>query len=825
MSGGVKASQYLVYDPAIGAVAEITDGRLEPMTERHRFALNTQLSFQAAADFNDALQSRSAAMGVIVCLTGGIPPRSVLKLSRRVLARGRRLFYHWPAESAVEVIDRQRLRSYWRHWVFYQLHTRLLDRRKSGDLEQFTPDLNDLSRAFAQVRVVIAAWSEQADEIGAKRREFDAMCARVATAFAASDIAALEQDMTTLCVATEGLSRLIDEVRGHPAEIAAELFRLVQQMQSNSRGDRFRAEVAALSETAAGVKSVLDQHDAIGREFEANIPGLRSASAVVAAARNDPQGSGAALGVVRENVEVVGRFTQALSNYVAIIEDHARVTAPQFAGGVEALAAQVAPPDRDPGFLLSPRASVDTSSPAAAQEQNAAVPASRLANRDIARICTNLSELRRNAMPSPLLRLAGQPHSQNRIPGTGNYLRTDFWAPLVSGGSYGHTCYQARALARTTENFVAVLANRFDLLSELGVRQVTVRPDVKDSNETTIIRVNDFYYTALRPALEILKPSYLFERQCLGNFAGARLASELSIPYILEYNGSESIMKRSFDHRPYDFEDFYLEAELAAFETASVVSVISDAVRDDVVARGIDPGKVLVNWNAVDLDAYRPLPPDERVMLRHELGFLQEDRVVCFIGTFGGWHGIEVLAAAMPLIAAQAPRTKFLLIGEGQLKQLVRDVIAARGLDRCVVDVGRVPQKLGAHYMAAADVFVSPHSRHMVGSRFFGSPTKLFEYLAYGVGVVASDLEQIGEIMSPSFRANSLPKGVESVTHERGIVCKPGDVDEFVAAVVCLVNNPELTAALGRNARNAAQAEFTWDHHVKRLWRHIVERQ
>jgi glycosyltransferase involved in cell wall biosynthesis len=63
------------------------------------------------------------------------------------------------------------------------------------------------------------------------------------------------------------------------------------------------------------------------------------------------------------------------------------------------------------------------------------------------------------------------------------------------------------------------------------------------------------------------------------------------------------------------------------------------------------------------------------------------------------------------------------------------------------------------------------------------------------------------------------------VTNERGIVCTPGDVDEFVAAVACLVNNPELSAALGLNARVAAQTEFTWDRHVERLFRHIMEQQ
>jgi glycosyltransferase involved in cell wall biosynthesis len=112
---------------------------------------------------------------------------------------------------------------------------------------------------------------------------------------------------------------------------------------------------------------------------------------------------------------------------------------------------------------------------------------------------------------------------------------------------------------------------------------------------------------------------------------------------------------------------------------------------------------------------------------------------------------------------------------------------------------------------------VSPHSTHMVDSKFFGSPTKIFEYMALGGGIVASDLEQIGQVLSPALTPGEAARGA-TVSSERAVLCAPGDVNEFVEAVVALVDRPEIASALGRNARQAAADHYSWTRHVANLW-------
>jgi glycosyltransferase involved in cell wall biosynthesis len=71
-------------------------------------------------------------------------------------------------------------------------------------------------------------------------------------------------------------------------------------------------------------------------------------------------------------------------------------------------------------------------------------------------------------------------------------------------------------------------------------------------------------------------------------------------------------------------------------------------------------------------------------------------------------------------------------------------------------------------------------------SRFFGSPTKLFEYMGLAKAIVASDLEQLGEVIADG---------------ETGLLCPPGDARAAADAVVRLLDDAGLRARLGEAAR------------------------
>src|SRR5207248_6998906 len=121
-----------------------------------------------------------------------------------------------------------------------------------------------------------------------------------------------------------------------------------------------------------------------------------------------------------------------------------------------------------------------------------------------------------------------------------------------------------------------------------------------------------------------------------------RLARRLGVPLVVEYNGSEIWMSRHWG-RPLKYEALSERIERLNLSAADLVVVVSQAMKDEIVARGVDSSRVLVNPNGVDPGRYSP--GVDGTAVRTQYG-LRDAVVIGFIGTFGPWHGAEALAHA-----------------------------------------------------------------------------------------------------------------------------------------------------------------------------------
>jgi glycosyltransferase involved in cell wall biosynthesis len=150
-------------------------------------------------------------------------------------------------------------------------------------------------------------------------------------------------------------------------------------------------------------------------------------------------------------------------------------------------------------------------------------------------------------------------------------------------------------------------------------------------------------------------------------------------------------------------------------------------------------------------------------------------------------------------------KLRFLLVGDGSLLPEMRKSLQSLDQASQVFFPGIVSHDRVRAYLDASDILVSPHVPLPDGRPFFGSPTKLFEYMAMGKAIVASRLDQLAQVLSHN---------------ETALLVEPGSIHELVDAIRLLVKDGALRERLGAQARQAAIARHTWKQNV----RHVLDR-
>jgi glycosyltransferase involved in cell wall biosynthesis len=252
---------------------------------------------------------------------------------------------------------------------------------------------------------------------------------------------------------------------------------------------------------------------------------------------------------------------------------------------------------------------------------------------------------------------------------------------------------------------------------------------------------------------------------------------------------------------PLKYQELAENIEMLNLDAADMVVVVSRPLKDELVDRGVEPDKILVNPNGIDPDKYSPNISGAEVCKHY--GF-ENKLIVGFIGTFGPWHGAEILAQAAVRLYDEIDthNLHFLFIGDGGRRLATETIIKEGNASAYCTFTGLVPQEEGAKHLAACDILISPHVPNPDGSPFFGSPTKLFEYMGMGKAIIASDLEQIGEILE----------------HNRtALMVEPGNVDQLVKEILRLEKDKDLRNKLGKNARDAVVSKYTWNNNVENM--------
>jgi glycosyltransferase involved in cell wall biosynthesis len=233
---------------------------------------------------------------------------------------------------------------------------------------------------------------------------------------------------------------------------------------------------------------------------------------------------------------------------------------------------------------------------------------------------------------------------------------------------------------------------------------------------------------------------------------------------------------------------------------------VSQATRDAHVARGMEPDRVVVVRNGIDLAQFTPRP--RLGWLRQELGLPDSAVLLATIGQIGLRKGQDVLAEAAPEIVRAVPSVHFLILGTRsstkaesiEFEQAIHRRFAEHGLTSHLHCIGYRDDV--AALLTEIDLIVHPANQEPYGR-------VLLEAAASGVPVVATDVGGTAEIV------------IDGVT---GQLVPSRDPKALATAVIGLLQDQELMQSMSIAARERAVSEFEISRSAHRLakeWKQI----
>jgi len=284
------------------------------------------------------------------------------------------------------------------------------------------------------------------------------------------------------------------------------------------------------------------------------------------------------------------------------------------------------------------------------------------------------------------------------------------------------------------------------------------------------------FYTVLTAKYDVI-----YERYSIFG-TGCKLGKIFKIPCIVEVNGLMTDEQKMTGKLRRIITKFELKTFSQADTIVTVTAKIKEILKMDY---GVPGNKIVVVENGANTDLFKPM--QEEAM--KEIKMNENCIYVGFSGSFKQWHGIEDLVRSAPLILKEVENTKFILVGNGHMKEQIVQMVSNLNLTDKFVFIDKVPYEEVPKYVNAFDVCVILKKKDIPGS-----PLKLWEYMACGKPVIATNTEDF--------------KVLEG--YNAGILVDPEKPEEVADAITTLLKNKDLREEMGNNGRRYVVENRSW---------------
>lgn len=294
------------------------------------------------------------------------------------------------------------------------------------------------------------------------------------------------------------------------------------------------------------------------------------------------------------------------------------------------------------------------------------------------------------------------------------------------------------------------------------------------------------------------RPDWIYERQSGFSFSPLIISWFLKIPYFTEVNGLLIDESRIIGTSKWIISIKKVNERLSYAQAKKIIAVTQGVKEGIKLLYNIPDDKIVVVENGANIELFKQKDQKEA---KEKLNLDQKCNYICFIGNLAPWQGVEYLIQSAPLVINEILNVKFLIIGDGLMKKNLMELAEKTGVFNKFIFTGTVPYEEVTNYINASDICVAPFIRSR-NEKIGLSPLKLYEYMACGKPVVASNILGVGDILE----------------HEKtGISVKSEDPQELGNAIVKLLKDEKLRNEMGLNGRKYVSKNHSWDGVAKKI--------
>ena len=231
---------------------------------------------------------------------------------------------------------------------------------------------------------------------------------------------------------------------------------------------------------------------------------------------------------------------------------------------------------------------------------------------------------------------------------------------------------------------------------------------------------------------------------------------------------------------------FYVSLRNRVLKSADAFVAISQAVHDEYLEAGIDPKKVQIIFNGIDLDLFQP---GDKNAERRRLGLPLDRKIFTYTGKLNRGKGLESLLRAWRSLAAERDDVYLVLVGGGGFQYMdmeseLKAFSAENGLDRTVLFTGYTRDV--ASYLKASDFFV-------IASESEALCISLIEAMSCGLPSIAAATGGIVDYVEDGDNGRLVPVGDEAA---------------LLDAMRSFASEAQNLSAMGDKAQQTATAKF-----------------